>query len=192
MKKKMPLFNFVIAWYWLSVLPWPQNRLLNLWLIFHSGSSKTVSHLSPVMTTLSPTREKVNGRSPITPTSNLKLLTRIASMEESFSSKKMLFHNKGIGIKLNENSVVLKSHVTQTKSRQKTKLQRYNSDSVTTGQASGKAASASRAVLKKHCSTDDHSKVVGGLGHLAPLDEIITRPTESSRKDKSLGLLSEK
>lgn len=104
----------------------------------------------------------------------------------------MLFHNKGIGIKLNENSVVLKSHVTQTKSRQKTKLQRYNSDSVTTGQASGKAASASRAVLKKHCSTDDHSKVVGGLGHLAPLDEIITRPTESSRKDKSLGLLSEK
>lgn len=132
------------------------------------------------------------GRSPLTPTSNLKLLTRIASMEESFSSKKMLFHNKSIGSKLNENSPTLESHTTQTKSRQKPKLQRYNSDSVSTGQGSGKVASASRTALRKHCSTDDHSQVMVGLGHLAPLEEIITRPTESSRKDKSLGLLSEK
>ncbi|XP_050734911.1 uncharacterized protein LOC127007719 isoform X2 [Eriocheir sinensis] len=157
-----------------------------------SGNSKTISHLSPMMTAVSPSREKVMGRSPITPTSNLKLLTRIASMEESFSSKKMLFHNKCIGNKLDENSLVLKPHITQTKSRQKPKLQRYNSDSVSTGRASGKASSASRAVLKKHCSIDDHSQGVAGLGHLAPLDEVITRPTESSRKDKSLGLLSEK
>lgn len=131
------------------------------------------------------------GRSPLTPTSNLKLLTRIASMEESFSSKKMLFHNKSIGSKLNEKSPGLGSHVTQTKSRQKLKLQRYNSDSVSTGRAVGNSASASRMALRKHSSTDDHAQIMG-LGHLAPLEEIITRPTESSRKDKSLGLLSEK
>lgn len=132
------------------------------------------------------------GRSPLTPTSNLKLLTRIASMEESFSSKKMLFHNKSIGCNVNENSPALKSQVTKTKTCLKPKLQRYNSDSVSSGRASGKATSARKTAFKKHCSTDDHSQVVAGLGHLVPLDDIITRPTESSRKDKSLGLLSEK
>lgn len=141
----------------------------------------------------SPGSDKVLGRSPLTPTSNLKLLTRIASMEESFTSKKVLFHNKGIGNKASENSAVLVSHVTRTKPSQKQKLQRFNSDSVSTSQVSNKSSVTSGKIgLKKHCSTDDHSKVPEGVGHLAPLDEIVARPTEGSRKDKSLGLLSEK
>lgn len=144
-----------------------------------------------MMTSISPAKEMM-GRSPLTPTSNLKLLTRIASMEESCSSKKVLFHNKNIGTTENENPLALDSCVTQPKSRQKPKLQRYNSDGVCTGRVSGKATPASRAALKKHSTKDDHYQMMLKLGHLPPLDESTSRPTESSRKDKSLGLLSEK
>ncbi|XP_063878444.1 transcription factor E2F8-like isoform X1 [Scylla paramamosain] len=149
-----------------------------------SGSSKSVHHLSPLMEAPSPGREKVLGRSPLTPTSNLKLLTRIASMEESFTSKKMLFNTKGTNM-----SEKLPS---QTRPRQKQKLQRYNSDSLNTQRASNKAMAGEKISLKKHSSTDSHSQGLEGVGHLPPLDEVITRPSEGSRKDKSLGLLSEK
>lgn len=132
----------------------------------------------------SPGREKVLGRSPLTPTSNLKLLTRIASMEESFTSKKVLFNGKG--------AKMTGKLPSQTRPHQKQKLQRYNSDNLSSQRVSGKAMAGETTSLKKHSSTDSHPQSLESVGHLPPLDEVITRPSEGSRKDKSLGLLSEK
>ncbi|MPC26329.1 Transcription factor E2F7 [Portunus trituberculatus] len=153
-------------------------------VILPVASSKSVQHSSPLMEAPSPGQEKVLGRSPLTPTSNLKLLTRIASMEESFTSKKMLFNSKG--------TTISKKVPSQTRPRQKQRLQRYNSDGLSTQQASSKAMTGEKTTLKKHSSTDSHSQGLEGVGHLPPLDEVIARPSEGSRKDKSLGLLSEK
>ena len=105
-------------------------------------------------------------------------------MEESFTSKKVLFIGKGAKIS--------EKLPPQIRPRQKQKLQRYNSDGLTTQRANSKAMAGKKTTLKKHSSTDNHSQGLEGVGHLPPLDEVITRPSEGSRKDKSLGLLSEK
>ena len=86
---------------------------------------------------------------------------------------------------------MLVSRTDQTIPHQKPKLQRLNSG-LSTSQARKKGGGGGKTSLKKHCTTDTHSQVAERVGHLPPLDEITTRPPEGSRKDKSLGLLSEK
>lgn len=128
--------------------------------------------------------------------SNLKLLTRIASMEESLTSKKGLFQSQ---CENNENisPPVITESSSKAKIPQLGKLRRHKSDNL--NHNAGKNELGKCRVFRKHPSSSDYPSISSpgnlvleaNVGQLAPLDETSQR-SECSRKDKSLGLLSEK
>lgn len=141
------------------------------------------------------------GRSPLTPMSNLKLLTRIASMEESISSKKALFgHEKpacGDGASPAGGAPAARAPALPAGGPAST-LRRHNSDCL--GQASTRARLGRSTALRKHPTSSDYptpsspgNLVMESVGHIPSVDDsCAARASEGSRKDKSLGLLSEK
>ncbi|ROT73541.1 putative transcription factor E2F7 [Penaeus vannamei] len=141
------------------------------------------------------------GRSPLTPMSNLKLLTRIASMEESISSKKALFgHEKsacGDGASPTKGTLPAKAPALPAGGPAST-LRRHNSDCL--GQANTRAKLGRSTTLRKHPTSSDYptpsspgNLVMESVGRIPSVDDsCATRASEGSRKDKSLGLLSEK
>ncbi|XP_047500523.1 uncharacterized protein LOC125046691 isoform X2 [Penaeus chinensis] len=136
------------------------------------------------------------GRSPLTPMSNLKLLTRIASMEESISSKKALF-GRGDGASPAGGAPAARAPALPAGGPAST-LRRHNSDCL--GQANTRGRLGRSTALRKHPTSSDYptpsspgNLVMESVGHIPSVDDSsAARASEGSRKDKSLGLLSEK
>lgn len=104
--------------------------------------------------------------SPVTPLSNLKMLTRIASMEEHIPSKKDLFSSPPVlknKIKLRRCVSDLPGNVEKFQQSSKLKLKKYTS-----------------ADIEQSQSQEESKKKGTGIG------------SETSRREKSLGLLCEK
>ena len=124
----------------------------------------------------------MNNRSPLTPMTNLKLLTRVASMEESLPSKKILFHPED------------KENNPSTCSQ--TNLRRCYSENVDhSTKVSSKVAKKTLKRYKTFCN-DENLSIKNGiqdLGNLRSISEkaLITQ-VEYSRKYRSLGSLTEK
>ncbi|XP_068209006.1 uncharacterized protein [Palaemon carinicauda] len=183
----------------------PKTKSRNLINIFNSNGSRNVGRGSGGKSISSPTpggevgTPKQNGgspyvtksggpgRSPLTPMTNLKLLTRIASMEESLSTttKKVLFEKE------NKCQEVVPSLASGLLRR------RYNSECL--GQSENNFSKEAKGVLRKHPTSDNYSPpnspgnlVLEGVGQIPSIDDLTTTRPEVSRKDKSLGLLSEK
>ncbi|KAK3890754.1 hypothetical protein Pcinc_005326 [Petrolisthes cinctipes] len=170
-----------------------------------NGCGKSLSCPSPGTKVSTPSRSGMSpgqisaaglGRSPLTPMSNLKLLTRIASMEESLTSKKGLFQSQCENSE-NISPPVLTESIPKAKVPQLGKLRRHKSESQ--NQNGGKSELGKCNTFRKHPSSSDYPSISspgnlvleGNVGQLTPLDEVSQR-SECSRKDKSLGLLSEK
>ncbi|KAK4325837.1 hypothetical protein Pmani_003615 [Petrolisthes manimaculis] len=170
-----------------------------------NGCGKSLSCPSPGTKVSTPSRSVMSpgqisaaglGRSPLTPMSNLKLLTRIASMEESLTSKKGLFQSQCENSE-NISPPVLTESIPKAKVPQLGKLRRHKSESQ--NQNGGKSELGKCSTFRKHPSSSDYPSISSpgnlvlerSVGQLTPLDEVSQR-SECSRKDKSLGLLSEK
>ncbi|KAK7075172.1 positive regulation of DNA endoreduplication [Halocaridina rubra] len=140
-----------------------------------------------------------SGKSPLTPMTNLKLLTRIASMEESLStcSKKSLFGKENDPYSYDDTSC-LTTTASSTNYPGGTILRRYNSECLRRN--GGTSLKPSTNSLRKYPTSDIYpvpsspgNLVLEGIGRIPSVDETIPgRAGEVSRKDKSLGLLSEK
>nr|XP_045613554.1 uncharacterized protein LOC123767697 [Procambarus clarkii]XP_045613555.1 uncharacterized protein LOC123767697 [Procambarus clarkii]XP_045613556.1 uncharacterized protein LOC123767697 [Procambarus clarkii]XP_045613557.1 uncharacterized protein LOC123767697 [Procambarus clarkii]XP_045613558.1 uncharacterized protein LOC123767697 [Procambarus clarkii]XP_045613559.1 uncharacterized protein LOC123767697 [Procambarus clarkii]XP_045613560.1 uncharacterized protein LOC123767697 [Procambarus clarki len=137
------------------------------------------------------------GRSPLTPMSNLKLLTRIASMEESLTSKKVLFQNQSISDKESQCSSNVEFLAASNATTKNVSFRRHNSECL--GQ-SPRHLTRSTSTFRKHPTNTDYPRlsspgnlVTENMGNLPSVDETTcNRSSEGSRKDKSLGVLSEK
>lgn len=132
--------------------------------------------------------------------SNLKLLTRIASMEESLTSKKVLFQNQSVKEKDGKDLSNLESLlISSTTVKNTSSLRRHNSDCLSESQSKIQVSKSAGALCKLPTNSEccrpssPGNLVIEDVGHLPSLDETNTnRSSEGSRKDKSLGLLSEK
>lgn len=136
-------------------------------------------------------------------------------MEGSLTSKKVLFQNSidenckyssGVNDENCENASGVNCEnfinssnieplvVSNSRSRNRLPLRRYNSDFVFTEQSKNKKSSSN---LRRHPTSSDALRpaspviVMEGICRLQSVEENASKP-ESSRKDKSLGLLSEK
>ncbi|XP_042216346.1 uncharacterized protein LOC121862283 isoform X2 [Homarus americanus] len=175
-------------------------------VIGRGSNGKSYSYPSPGTEAQTPNGDGVSpyltnggsGRSPPTPMSNLKLLTHIASMEESLTSKKVLFQNQSVSDKMTQSPSFVQTCVTSSSATKNlSSLRRYNSDCL--GQSQSRL-NRSTSTLRKHPTSSDYPRpsspgnlVIEGMGQLPSVDETSTnRSSEGSRKDKSLGLLSEK
>ncbi|CAL4190947.1 unnamed protein product [Meganyctiphanes norvegica] len=146
-------------------------------------------------------------RSPFTPMTNLKLLTRVASMEESLSSKKVLFRADNVANQENEkpvsipeknsNNVFTTTHTSSSISN----LRRHRSENGSTRGGRSRDVVRGGSTLRKHPTGLEYptpsspgNLVIDKIGYIPSVDESspVIKPTEGSRKDKSLGLLSEK
>ncbi|XP_066987804.1 uncharacterized protein [Macrobrachium rosenbergii] len=189
----------------------PKTKTRNLNSIINSNGSRNVGRSSggksvssptpgievgtPKQSGASPGLPKSGGskRSPLTPMTNLKLLTRVASMEESLStsSKKVLFEKENKNQEVSSSKIV-SSHISGMLRR------RYNSECLR--QSENGLPKEAKGMLRKHPTSDNYpppsspgNLVLEGIGQISSVDDSITaRPPEVSRKDKSLGLLSEK
>ncbi|KAK8729017.1 hypothetical protein OTU49_008592 [Cherax quadricarinatus] len=171
-------------------------------IIGRGNNGKSLSYPSPEVQT--PNGEGMSphvsngglGKSPLTPMSNLKLLTRIASMEESLTSKKVLFqsiNDQKVQCSSNVDSLLTSSSTAQTIPN----FQHHSSECL---HQSNNQSNTSTSTHLKHTTSSYYLTpsspgclVTGNLGNLSSVDEISSnRSSEGSRKDKSLGLLSEK
>ncbi|KAK8729019.1 hypothetical protein OTU49_008592 [Cherax quadricarinatus] len=170
-------------------------------IIGRGNNGKSLSYPSPEVQT--PNGEGMSphvsngglGKSPLTPMSNLKLLTRIASMEESLTSKKVLFqsiNDQKVQCSSNVDSLLTSSSTAQTIPN----FQHHSSECL---HQSNNQSNTSTSTHLKHTTSSYYLTpsspgclVTGNLGNLSSVDEISSnRSSEGSRKDKSLGLLSE-